>query len=86
MSTKIKYKDEPIGRLKVIPDFVPPPEDLVLREEGVKVTIALSKRSVEFFKNEAEKYNTQYQRMIRNLLDTYAQHYSRRTRRKLGNR
>jgi len=32
----------------------------VFREEGIKVTIALSKRSVEFFKREAEKHGTQY--------------------------
>ena len=52
MSEKIKYTDEPLGDLKVVPDFLPRPEDLVFRDEGVKVTIALSKRSVEFFKGE----------------------------------
>jgi hypothetical protein len=78
MSVKIRYTDEPLGRLKVIGDFLPRPEDLVFRDEGVKVTIALSKRSVEFFKGEARKHNTQYQRMIRRLLDAYADHHSRR--------
>ena len=53
MSTKIKYTDEPLGKPKVVPDFLPAPEDLVFREEGIKVTLALSKRSVEFFKREA---------------------------------
>ncbi len=56
MSAKIKYADEPLGRLKVVRDFLPPPEDLVFRDEGVKVTIALSKRSVELFKGEARKH------------------------------
>ena len=69
---------ERLGRLKVIRDFLPPPEDLVFRDEGVKVTIALSRRGVEFFKGEARKHNTQYQRMIRQLLDAYAAHHSRR--------
>lgn len=78
MSAKIRYTDEPLGRLKVVRDFLPRPEDIVFREEGVKVTIALSKRSVEFFKGEARKHNTQYQRMIRRLLDAYADHHSRR--------
>ncbi len=77
MSEKIRYTDESLGNLKIVPDFLPRPEDLVFRDEGVKVTIALSKRSVEFFKGEARKHNTQYQRMIRRLLDAYAQHYSR---------
>jgi hypothetical protein len=77
MTAKIRYTDESLGRLKVVPDFLPGPEELAFREEGVKVTIALSKRSVEFFKREAEKHGTQYQRMIRRLLDTYARHHSR---------
>lgn len=78
MSERIRYTDEPLGKLKIVPDFLPRPEDLVFRDEGVKVTIALSKRSVDFFKGEARKQNTQYQRMIRRLLDAYAQHYSQR--------
>jgi hypothetical protein len=57
--------------------FLPKPEELVLREDGVKVTIALSRRSVEFFKGEARKHNTQHQRMIRRLPDAYAAHHSR---------
>ena len=74
MKEKIKYTDEPIGKVKVVSDFLPSPEDLVLKDETVKVTISLSKASVEFFKNEAKKYNTQYQKMIRRLLDEYTTH------------
>ncbi len=77
MSKTIKYTDEPLGDLKVVPDFLPRPEELVFRDEGVKVTIVLSKRSVDFFKGEARKHHTQYQRMIRRLLDAYAEHHSR---------
>lgn len=44
-----------IGRLRVIKDFLPPPEQLVQREENVKVTLSLSQRSVAFFKREAKK-------------------------------
>jgi predicted DNA binding CopG/RHH family protein len=73
MSAKIKYSDEPLGDLKVIPDFLPSPEDLAFREETVKVTISLSKRSVDFFKSEASKHHTQYQRMIRQLIDAYVE-------------
>ena len=50
MSEKIRYTDEPLGDLEVVPDFLPRPEDLVFRDEGVKVTISLSKRSVEFLR------------------------------------
>ena len=76
MSTRIKYTDEPIGRVRVVPDFLPPPEELVFREEAVTVTIALSRRSVEFFKAEARRHNIQYQKMIRRLLDRYAERYA----------
>ena len=55
MKAKIKYTDEPLGNPRVVPDFLPRPEDLVMRDEGVKVAIALSKRSIEFFKAEAQK-------------------------------
>ena len=72
MSVKIKYTDEELGELQVIADFLPSPADLAFREDTVKVTIALSKSSVDFFKREAKKHNTQYQKMIRRLLDAYS--------------
>lgn len=50
MRAKIRYTDEPLGELKIVRDFLPPPAALVFKEEGVKVTLALSRRSVEFFK------------------------------------
>lgn len=75
MKSKIKYTNEPI-EAKVIMDFLPPPKELAFREEGVKVTIALSKKSVDFFKSEASKHHTQYQRMIRKLIDTYVETYT----------
>jgi hypothetical protein len=71
MSAKIKYTDEAIGPVKVVPDFLPAPENLVFKEDTVKVTIALSRESVEFFKHEARKHHTPYQKMIRRLLDAY---------------
>ena len=71
MSKRITYTDEPLGKMKLVNDFLPPPEELVFREENVKVTLSLSKESVEFFKEEARKNRTQYQRMIRRLLDVY---------------
>ena len=54
LNERIKYSDEPLGDLKVVPDFLPRPQDLV-------------------------KHNTQYQRMIRRLLDAYAEHHAQRT-------
>lgn len=85
MNTKTKYTNEPLGEYRVVPDFLPPPSELAYRDEGVKVTIALSKRSVEFFKLHAAKNQTQYQRMIRQLLDAYVDtHAPPPTRRSTG--
>ena len=74
MSKKIKYTDEPI-QAEPVRDFLPSPQELVVRDEGVKVTISLSRRSVDFFKAAAERNHTSYQRMIRRLLDAYADRY-----------
>jgi predicted DNA binding CopG/RHH family protein len=71
MKPKIKYTDEPLENLEVIADMLPSPEDLAFKEDTVKVTIALSKSSVDFFKREAKKHDTKYQQMIRRLLDAY---------------
>ena len=73
MKKKIVYTDEPLGDIRVVTDFLPAPAELAFREEGVKVTLALSKSSVDFFKSEASKHQTQYQRMIRRLLDSYVE-------------
>lgn len=74
MKKRIKYSDEPI-EAEAMPDFLPPPEQLVVDDEGVKVTISLRRRSVDFFKSAAERHHTSYQRMIRRLLDAYADQY-----------
>ena len=71
-----RYTDESIGPVEIVEDFLPPPEQLVLKDDGVKVTLSLSQKSVAFFKARAAASGVPYQRMIRNLLDTYADRYS----------
>lgn len=72
---KVKYTNGPIGKIKIVDDFLPKPKDLVLKEETTKITIALTKSSIDFFKNEAAKYQTHYQSMIRALIDQYTSRY-----------
>lgn len=74
-----KYTNESHGRVQVVEDFLPPPDQLVLSEDGVKVTISLSKKSVDFFKAHAARSKVPYQRMIRTLLDSYVDKNSERT-------
>lgn len=76
MKRKIKYTNEHLGKIEVVRDFLPHPDELVLKESNVKVTLNLSKSSVEFFKEIAKKNKSQYQKVIRNLLDQYASRYS----------
>ena len=71
MKRKIKYTNEPL-KMEVVEDFLPPPDQLALRQDTVKVTIGLSKPTIDFFKNRAKQNHTQYQKMIRQLLDLYA--------------
>jgi predicted DNA binding CopG/RHH family protein len=67
--------DMPIGHLKQIKDFLPPPSQLNSTEETVKVTISLTKESLSFFKKEAARNKIKYQKMIRTVVDRYAKAY-----------
>jgi predicted DNA binding CopG/RHH family protein len=79
MSSKtVKYTTGEIGRVRVIEDFLPSPDDLVARDDTVKVTLQLSRRSVDFFKRAAKTRRVPYQRMIRALVDQYAERQGKR--------
>ena len=81
MNTNDAYTNAPKGvatalkRAKQVPDFLPPPGELVLREPKVKVTIALNSRCVDFFKRHAVENNTGYQVMINEVLNRYVEKY-----------
>ena len=81
MKREVKYTDAPedindaLQSATRIEDFLPPPEQLIAKEETRKITIALSKRSVEFFKNAAKQNHIPYQQLIRKVLDNYTEHY-----------
>ncbi len=67
----VEYTDEALHMGRRVNDFLPPPEELVFRPKGVKVTITLSEESVDWFKEQGDRLQTPYQRMIRNLIDEY---------------
>ena len=74
MSKTIQYSDEPLGEIKLTPDFLPSPSELALKNQNTKVTISLSSESVSYFKAVAKKNHMQYQKIIRQLLDEYVAH------------
>jgi len=84
MKKKIQYSSAPSRVGKAIEtsvkvkDFLPPPEDLIDEEENIKVTIQLSKKSISFFKKNAVRQGIPYQRMIKKVLDLYADAYSKK--------
>lgn len=73
MSKPIQYTDEELGEVRLVPDFLPSPDNLALKNDQTKVTISLSSESVAFFKAAARKHHMSYQKMIRQLLDAYVE-------------
>lgn len=69
-------RNMPIGELKKVDDFLPPPHELVASEPTIKITLRLSKASINYFKDQAKKCHTKYQKMLRNLIDDYVERYS----------
>lgn len=76
MKKRVIDRDMPIGRMTRIKDFLPPPNKLAVSQETEKITIALNKSSIDFFKRAAQRYHTKYQKMIRQLVDRYVTQYS----------
>jgi len=68
--------DMPIGKLTRVKDVLPPPEELMMPERTIKVTLRLSESSVKYFKHYAQKYHVKYQKIIRKLLDAYAEKFA----------
>jgi len=71
MKKKIKYTNGPIGRTKLVEDFLPSPAELMKAEVNVKVTLNLSLTSLNYFKKLSKKSGIPYQKIIRNLLRIY---------------
>lgn len=69
----------PIGKLTVMEDFLPPPEELVFKQSKKRTSIELHESTLDFFKKKAKELDVPYQVMIRQLLDNYANKYSDHT-------
>jgi len=62
----------PVGKIDRAVRRMPYPIGLVSSDQKVLVTTYLNKSTIDFFKKEADKYHTKYQRMMRAVLDRYA--------------
>lgn len=72
MKKNSRDENMPIGAVTIVPDFLPPPEQLVPRKKTVRITMEFTKESIDFFKQKANQHHASYQAMIRNLVDAYA--------------
>ncbi len=70
MSKKIKT-DEPIGKITVVPDFLPSPAQLANMVRTERATLTLTKSTLDFFRKEGKKEHVSYNLLIRNALDEY---------------
>jgi len=76
MKKKVEYTDENMEIGERVKDFLPSPTELARNEETAKITINLKRASIEFFKNEAKKTGIPYQKLIRKVVDLYANQHS----------
>jgi hypothetical protein len=70
--TGVVYTDNPeIGELEIIENFLPP-EEFVLRQDNIEVTLNFSISTIGYFKLKAAQLNVPYELLIRNLVDEHA--------------
>jgi len=77
--SNIRYTDAPddineaLDHAVVIEDFLPSPEEFILRAKKEKITIALDKHSLELYKAYAKKHDAKYQTLINDVVSSYAE-------------
>ncbi len=57
-------------------DFLPRPDQLRLTRSRVKVTVELTRQSVDFFRSLSLEKRNEYRRTMAELLEWYAAHHS----------
>ncbi|MFT8356037.1 MAG: hypothetical protein ABF780_07155 [Bifidobacterium aquikefiri] len=55
-----------------VDDFLPQPNELLGKINKKRITITLSERSIERFKDFAKKHDTKYQTLISEVVDAYS--------------
>lgn len=68
--------EAPVGKTTRVDDFLPPPEVLFASDDRVKITIEIEGTTLDFFKDQAMRTGSKYQRLMRQVLKQYAKKYS----------
>jgi hypothetical protein len=82
--SEVEYTDGPLSNPVIIEDNLPRPDQLVFTEEKIRVTINLNDSCVRFFKGEAKRYRTPYQKLIRSVLDTFVRNATARADKRMS--
>lgn len=78
MSNKVTYTNAPadvarsLSDASPMEDFLPSPDELVLKSEKERITIAIDRHSLELFRSYAKEHNAKYQTIINGVLGSYA--------------
>ena len=79
--SRVNYTDAPDDiRVSLVDpvfvkDFLPSPEELVLKTKKAKITIAIDQHSLDLYKLYAKKHKAKYQTMINEVLGSYAEKF-----------
>jgi predicted DNA binding CopG/RHH family protein len=73
MNSKITYTNEPMEMGEVVKDFLPSPDQLVSKGKTKtnQVTLELTEESVNFFKDQADRKQIPYEKIIELLVEKY---------------
>ena len=74
---RIDNGDRPVGKLAIIKDDLPSPKVLARAFETQRVTMDIENDTLEFFKRQANVTGAKYQRLMREVLKSYAHRYWR---------
>ena len=75
--SKRSYGDRPLGKLTIIEDDLPSPRVLAKAFETQRITMDIENDTLEFFRRQADTTGAKYQRLMREVLKSYANHHWR---------
>ena len=65
------WQNIPLGKIDRVVHGMPPPPGLDPQEKKVLISFYLNESTIRFYKKEANRYGTKYQRLLRAILERY---------------
>ena len=70
------WQNIPLGRIDRAVKNMPNPIGLLPQEKKILISVYLNESTVRFFKKEANRHHSKYQRMMRAVLERYKEAYT----------